>query len=200
MGVNAFRHVVHALYPLYGIPAGIDLGHAHNHLLQAALDLGLPGLVAYLALWWISAGLLWITYRRLRRRHATRHPYFGLVAGFSWSLLAGWVFGIVDAVALGARPAFIWWLLLGLTAAAHYAVGYSGESLRHKHRRPARQPAELGSGEQSDAPPPCPCQPQPLARNATSCPWPERRVHGQESVSPSRRLQLPAAPHIMRGS
>ena len=72
------------------------------------------------------------------------------------SLLAGWVFGIVDAVALGARPAFIWWLLLGLTATVHYAVGYSGESLRHRHRRPARQPAELGSGEQSDAPRPSP--------------------------------------------
>lgn len=154
MGVNAFRHVVHALYPLYGIPASIDLGHAHNHLLQAALDLGLPGLVAYLALWWISAGLLWVTYRRLRRRHATSHPYFGLAAGLAGSLLAGWVFGIVDAVALGARPAFIWWLLLGLTAAVHYAVVYSGESLRHRHRRSSRQPAELPAVAPAEAPRP----------------------------------------------
>ncbi len=152
MGVNAFRHVVHSLYPLYGIPADIDLGHAHNHLLQAALDLGLPGLVAYVALWWISAGLLWVTYRRLQRRHATRHPYFGLVAGLAGSLLAGWIFGIVDAVALGARPAFIWWLLLGLTAAVHYAVVYSGESLRHTHRRSARRSAESIAAPASDVP------------------------------------------------
>ena len=154
MGVNSFRHVVHALYPLYGIPANIDLGHAHNHLLQAALDLGLPGLVAYVALWWVSAGLLWVTYRRLRRRHATRHPYFGLVAGLAGSLLAGWVFGIVDAVALGARPAFIWWLLLGLTAAVHYAVVYSGESLRHRHRRSSRQSGELLAVVPAEAPRP----------------------------------------------
>lgn len=127
MGVSGFRRVVHVLYPLFTIPSDIDLGHAHNQLLQAALDLGLPGLVAYLALWLISAGLLASTARRLVRRRATRHPYYALVAGLAGSLLAGWLFGIVDAVALGARPAFLWWLLLGLTASVHYAVGYSGE-------------------------------------------------------------------------
>lgn len=127
MGVSGFRQVVHVLYPLFTISSEIDLGHAHNHLLQAALDLGLPGLVAYLALWLISAGLLALTARRLVRRRATRHPYYALVAGLAGSLLAGWLFGLVDAVALGARPAFLWWLLLGLTASVHYAVGYSGE-------------------------------------------------------------------------
>ena len=152
LGVNAFRRAVHVLYPLYGIPADVDLGHAHNHLLQTALDLGLPGLVAYLALWWISAGLLWTTYRRLRRRHATRHPYFGLMAGLAGALLAGWLFGIVDAVALGARPAFLWWLLLGLTAAVHYAVVYSGESLRHSHRRSRSQAADLPATEPAGPP------------------------------------------------
>ncbi len=138
MGVNGFRRVVHALYPLYSISADVDLGHAHNHLLQTALDLGLPGLVSYVAIWWISAGLLWNTYRRLQRRDAAHHPYHGLVAGLAGSLLAGWVFGIFDTVALGARPGFLWWLLLGLTAGLHYAVVYSGQSLRHgrRHRAP----------------------------------------------------------------
>lgn len=149
-GVNGFRHVVDVLYPLYTIPADIDLGHAHNQVLQAALDLGLPGLVAYMALWIISAGLLWSSYRRLRLRHASRHPYFGLVAGLAGSLLAGWVFGLFDAISLGARPGFIWWLLLGLTAGAHYAVVYSGESLRHRRR--ARRHA-LQSGETAVTPP-----------------------------------------------
>ena len=151
LGVNTFRHAVHVLYPLYGIAADVDLGHAHNHLLQTALDLGLPGLVAYLALWWIGAGLIWTTYRQLRRRHATRHPYFGLVAGLAGALLAGWLFGIVDAVALGARPAFIWWLLLGLTAAVHYAVVYSGESLRHSHRRSASRSASRSAASPAAA-------------------------------------------------
>ena len=141
MGVNAFRRVVHALYPLYSISAEVDLGHAHNHLLQAALDLGLPGLVSYVAIWWISAGLLWSTYRRLHQRRAARHSYYGLMAGLAGSLLAGWVFGIFDAVALGARPGFLWWLLLGLTAGVHYAVVYSGQSLRRSRRRSIPQTA-----------------------------------------------------------
>ena len=91
-----------------------------------------------MAIWWISAGLLWNTYRRLQRRDAAHHPYHGLVAGLAGSLLAGWVFGIFDTVALGARPGFLWWLLLGLTAGLHYAVVYSGQSLRHgrRHRAP----------------------------------------------------------------
>ncbi|HQF71389.1 MAG TPA: O-antigen ligase family protein [Promineifilum sp.] len=137
VGVNGFRRVIDVLYPLYSIPADIDLGHAHNQMLQAALDLGLPGLTAYLAIWAISARLLWSSYRHLRQRHAANHPYYGLVAGLAGSLLAGWVFGIFDAIALGARPGFIWWLLLGLTAGVHYAVVYSGESLRRHRRRAA---------------------------------------------------------------
>ncbi len=134
VGLNAFRRVVHVLYPLFSIADTIDLGHAHNHLLQAALDLGLPGLAGYLALWFISAALLATTWQNLRRRGARRHPYYALVAGLAGSLMAGWVFGIFDAIALGSRPGFLWWMLLGLSASVHYAVNYSGERLRsHRH-------------------------------------------------------------------
>ncbi len=59
MSMNGFRKVVHILYPLFLISPDSDIGHAHNHLLQAGLDLGLPGLISYLALWFISVGLLW---------------------------------------------------------------------------------------------------------------------------------------------
>lgn len=132
VGLNAFRRVVHVLYPLFSVPAAIDLGHAHNHLLQVALDLGLPGLVSYLAVWFISASLLWSSWRSLNRRGARRHPYFALVAGLAGSLMAGWVFGIFDAIALGSRPGFLWWMLLGLSVSVHYAVKYSGERLRSR--------------------------------------------------------------------
>ena len=100
--------------------------------IQAALDLGLPGLVSYLAIWIISAGLLWRTWQSLNQRGATRHPYYALVAGVSGSLVAGWVFGIFDAIALGSRPGFLWWMLLGFAASVHYAVLYSGERLRSR--------------------------------------------------------------------
>ena len=109
MSMNGFRRVVHILYPLFTIAPDVDLGHAHNHLLQAGLDLGLPGLIAYLALWFVSAALLWLSWRGL-----DNGPVRTLVVGLAGALTAGWLFGLLDAVALGARPGFIWWLLLAL--------------------------------------------------------------------------------------
>jgi hypothetical protein len=143
ISVNGFRRVVHVLYPLFTIPPTTDLGHAHNHLLQASLDLGLPGLISYLALWFISAALLWRTWQNLARKHARKHPYFALTAGLSGSLISAWVFGIFDAVSLGSRPAFLWWIVLGLTASVHYAVNHSGERLHRRHRSsPSAMPSE----------------------------------------------------------
>jgi O-antigen ligase len=134
VSANGFRRVVHVLYPLFTIPPQTDLGHAHNHLLQVSLDLGLPGLISYFALWIISAALLWETWQHLVDRRARKHPYFALLAGLTGSLAAGWVFGLLDTVSLGSRPAFIWWILLSLVATVHYAAVHSGESL---HRRRA---------------------------------------------------------------
>ncbi|HEX9107974.1 MAG TPA: O-antigen ligase family protein, partial [Longimicrobiales bacterium] len=54
-GLGAFRRVVNLLYPLFLIGPDADIAHAHNIFLQTALDLGLPGLVAYLALLWTAA-------------------------------------------------------------------------------------------------------------------------------------------------
>ena len=68
-----------------------------------------------------------------------------LLVGIGWRF--GWIFGLFDAISLGARPGFIWWLLLGLTAGAHYAVVYSGEPLRRRRRR------ALQSGEVTITPP-----------------------------------------------
>ncbi len=144
VSVNGFRRIVTVLYPLFSIAENIDLAHAHNHLLQVALDLGLPGMVAYLGLWLISAGLLWAAVRSVISRHARSHPYYTLLAGLAGAYVAGWMFGIVDAVALGSRPSFMWWLLLSLTASTHYAVVYSGERLR-PYRRSKSQATTDGS-------------------------------------------------------
>jgi O-antigen ligase len=147
VSVNGFRQVVHVLYPLFGISSEIDIAHAHNHLLQAGLDLGFSGLISYLALWIVSAALMFATIRNLVRRRARNHPYYALAAGLSGSLMAGWVFGIFDAVALGSRPAFMWWILISLTSSLHYAVVYSGKHLR-VHKRVA-QDAPLESKGQT---------------------------------------------------
>jgi putative inorganic carbon (hco3(-)) transporter len=117
MSMNGFREVIHILYPLFLISPTTDLGHAHNHLLQAGLDLGLPGLIAYLALWFISAALLWQAWRQ-----AGDYGHKILIIGVTGSLTAGWFFGILDAIALGARPGFLWWLLLALVVLVHEKV------------------------------------------------------------------------------
>lgn len=114
LGLNGFREVVHVLYPLFSVSVEFDPGHAHNHLLQAGLDLGLLGLVAYLALWLGSLGLLW---RSLN--DPASGNYYALLIGLAGSLSAGWLFGVFDAIALGARPGFIWWLLLALLVFAY---------------------------------------------------------------------------------
>jgi len=134
VGVNGFRQIVHELYPLFEISRDTDIAHAHNHLLQAGLDLGLPGMISYLALWLLSSVLLWATLRSLVRRGGDHHPYYALAAGLAGSLLAGWVFGLFDTVALGSRPGFMWWLLLGMTVAVHYEVCFSGKHLKVYHR------------------------------------------------------------------
>jgi putative inorganic carbon (HCO3(-)) transporter len=117
LGMNMFRRIVHILYPMFLIAPNQDIGHAHNHFLQAALDLGLPGLVAYLAVWLLTAAMLWQIW------HNTDDVWHrALVIGFAGSLLAYFVYGLVDAVALGARPGFIFWLLLGLIAGLHSQI------------------------------------------------------------------------------
>lgn len=142
VGVNGFRQMVHILYPMFGISSDVDIAHAHNHLLQVGLDLGIPGLVSYLAIWVISAGLVVVTTRNLLRRKARRNPYYTLVAGLAGSLVGGWIFGIFDAVALGSRPSFIWWMVIGLISSVHYAVVHSGRPL--KIRQPRTESVTVG--------------------------------------------------------
>lgn len=114
MGMNTFRRGVHVLYPLFLVGPDVDVGHAHNEFLQAALDLGIPGLVAFVSL---SLGAFWMLAELNARRARLECPdvwpaALGLVGG----LLAHAVYGLTDAVALGAKPGVLWWWMLGLVA------------------------------------------------------------------------------------
>jgi putative inorganic carbon (HCO3(-)) transporter len=109
VGLGAFRQVVFRLYPLPPWP-DYDLGHAHNIFLQTALDTGLPGLVAYLAILFVAAAVGW---RVARRDPGFRAVSLGLLAG----LAALHIFGLADALVLGAKPAVVFWFALGLLAA-----------------------------------------------------------------------------------
>lgn len=111
LGMNMFRRQVHELYPYVTVAPGTDLGHAHNQFLQAGVDLGLPGLIAYAALWLVSGLVL------ARGWYAATLPWARwLTAGLSATLLGALIFGLTDAIALGARPGFVWWMVLGFVA------------------------------------------------------------------------------------
>lgn len=112
MGMNIFRSAQPLLYPIENIPLLTDLAHAHNHLLQAALDLGLPGMIAYLALWLVAVHQLFV----VLRTSVTPQLRF-LAIGLCAALLAHFTFGMTDAIALGAKPGFLLWMLFGITAA-----------------------------------------------------------------------------------
>ena len=113
VGLSAFRRIVHELYPLTLSSANIDVAHAHNVFLQTALDVGLPGLVAYVSLLVVASVLAWQVYR-------TADPPEGVLALGLWgNLLAVHLFGLADAIALGAKVGLLFWLDIGILAALH---------------------------------------------------------------------------------
>lgn len=109
-GLGSFREVVHMLYPLFLLGPTYDIAHAHNIFLQTALDLGIPGLVAYLALLGIALASCW-------QRARVGGPFtkalgLGLLSG----LVGLHVYGLTDALALGSKPGLAFWMALGLVA------------------------------------------------------------------------------------
>jgi putative inorganic carbon (HCO3(-)) transporter len=114
MGMNTFRKVMPVLYPTFLTSPDVDVSHAHNHLLQAALDLGLPGLVAYVSIWMVTCVLLMTVYRRSGER-----LYRAAASGLGAGLIAHFVFSMTDAIPLGAKVGVLFWLTLSLAVALH---------------------------------------------------------------------------------
>lgn len=114
MGMNTFRKVMPVLYPTFLTSPDFDVAHAHNHLLQAALDLGLPGLVAYAALWLLLAAMLTRVYRGTADCRVRV-----LAGGLGAGLIAHFSFSMTDAIPLGAKVGVLFWLTVALVTALH---------------------------------------------------------------------------------
>ena len=137
-GMGAFDRVTPALYPGVAAAQEANLDQAHNQFLQAALDLGLPGLVAYGAIWLLAAALSIALWRRARGAEA-RAVAGALLA----TLLASLVFGLTDTVVLVSKGGVFFWPLLGMlvalladdrdgAAGARPAAGANGRSHRRR--------------------------------------------------------------------
>lgn len=132
MGMNAFRKVVNVLYPLFLVSPDTDIGHAHNEFLQAALDLGIPGLIAFIALYIGAFWMLWEIWKNSVVEQDGILSVVGqdtilsyarpLVLGLGGGLLAHMLYGLTDAVALGAKQGLLFWMLLGLIAGLYGQV------------------------------------------------------------------------------
>lgn len=104
IGLNEFRYVYR--------PGGTDIAHVHNIFLQTALDVGLIGLATYVAL------LGWLL---VLSRQAARGPdalAAGIAAGGGLCLVAVHMFGLGDAISLGAKVGIFQWIAAGLVVSA----------------------------------------------------------------------------------
>jgi putative inorganic carbon (HCO3(-)) transporter len=119
IGLNAFPLVQPDLYPILHHEATGFVAHAHNIYLQTAVDLGVPGLIAFLALLGALAGAA--------RRGLAVSPS-PLLLGAAASLVAWGAHGLADAITLGAKPV----VLVGLCAGI--LLGYDPQP-RHLRRR-----------------------------------------------------------------
>lgn len=115
MGFNFFRSEARLNYIFAmnkvgnpTIPLVWDVSHPHNWLLNVGVDLGVPGMIAFVALWLLhGAGLV-----RAGRQQA------GWEGRVAWGLLAGsvalLVFGLSDSLPLGSKLGIIIWPMLVL--------------------------------------------------------------------------------------
>jgi len=88
---------------------GYERSHAHNHFIHTAAELGIPALVAYLAIL-LGAGFMCVEVWRKGKDEFMRMSVLGLGVG----QLAHFIFGLGDSIPLGAKTNFIFWVSLAL--------------------------------------------------------------------------------------
>ena len=125
-GIGTYSALVRVFYPFPSFSLGFSyspssMTHAHNQVLVIANDLGLPGLVLYMALLGGFVAMMVRTW-----------PYAGrlvkaVLAGLAGGMLAHQVFGIMDAFMLGSKLAAMFWIYLGLGAALYIHRGHFGD-------------------------------------------------------------------------
>jgi putative inorganic carbon (HCO3(-)) transporter len=127
VGMGTYKDLAVMYYPFSSV--SVDrITHAHNLYLQIALDLGLPGLVAWLS---VMLGVILVSVKLYRAGIKSGQRWWAaLGAGYLGSMLALMIGGLFDAVTWGGvRPAPIVWMLWGCVIAFwHYTVGIESGS------------------------------------------------------------------------
>jgi putative inorganic carbon (HCO3(-)) transporter len=118
IGLNHFRHVYQS--PQWVREGVRESAHAHNIWLQTALDIGLVGLAGYVAL---LAALLRLSIGAVRDRRGFERQ---IALGCSLGILGVHLFGIADAVSLGARVGLFQWVAAGFLLAVSRPAASAG--------------------------------------------------------------------------
>ncbi len=114
-GANTYPLVVNLLYPMFLVSPDRIIPHAHNLYLQVAVDLGLPGLIAFVAIVLIALACA----ARGMRRGATDPVGNAIAWAGCASLAAMLAHGLVDATTwIVGWGAPLPWLVMGLLLAS----------------------------------------------------------------------------------
>jgi putative inorganic carbon (HCO3(-)) transporter len=131
VGIGTYNDIAHALYPFFIAAPTEVVAHAHNNVLQVAVDLGIPGLIAFVAL---LTGFLVCAVRAYR---ATVDPEIrALLAGLVFAMLAHQVFGLTDAFIMGNKPGVLLWVFFGLAVAVYQNRIQTTADCRRRDRSP----------------------------------------------------------------
>jgi len=112
IGIGTYDSVAHLLYPFFIAALDEVVAHAHNNLLEVAVDVGIPGLIAFIAL------LTGFVIGAARAYRAADGGVRALIAGLACGMLAHQVFGLTDAFILGTKPGVLLWIFFALVAVA----------------------------------------------------------------------------------
>ncbi len=111
IGIGTFSEIQSLLFPFV---RGWQPTHAHNLFLQVGVDLGIPGLVVYVAILTSCLLMAWRAWHTFR--DSGQADLEALAAGVFASLIAMITHGLVDAPLWGTKPSIVAWFFMGLAA------------------------------------------------------------------------------------
>lgn len=117
VGMGTFSTVIDRLFPLAESGA-VSIPHAHNLFLQVGIDLGVPGIIAWLATWFLAILVSWHTYFREWMDGSKGSWLASIGIGLLCSQLVLILHGMTDAVTWGmVRTSPLVWALWGIVMA-----------------------------------------------------------------------------------
>jgi len=123
IGLGTFSRVAPVMYPFFLISPDTVVPHAHQLFLQVAVDIGIPGLVAYLAALILFVAVSWETFRLSEGTEwqPVAHGLFG-------SFVVYLAHGFFDYITFSTKPATLIWTAMGLMVALWGYLRRSGAS------------------------------------------------------------------------